>query len=451
MLEQDQARNISQQILKRCGSDPAEIVLIYKDHALTRFANNTIHQNVAELNNTIYLRLQQGKRRGLASSNRHDSDALDDLVARARVNASASPEVPEFLDFPDDSSRTLASAYDQQTADYSPESRADQVAITCRLAAAKGLNASGAFSSGTNAFSVANSNDLFTYHAISEADFQTVVMSEDSSGRAQASSWKVSDLDTETIGHEAINKAELGRNPRNIDPGDYPVILDPYVTDDLLDMLNMYGMGGQAILDGRSWMNDRIGEQVMSSRVTIWDDGHDTSGMPMPFDAEGVEKQKVSIVSKGVATSPVHDRSTGIKAGVESTGHAVPPYFPSFMHTLGPIGLNLFMAPGDASLEEMISSTKKGLYITRFWYTRLVHPRDCVVTGMTRDGVFMIEGGEIAYPVKNLRFTQSYVDALANVEMIGKDTCLLKSEYGSHAKLVPSLKLSGFNFTGVTV
>lgn len=451
MLEQDQARIVSKQILQRCGSDLAEIVLIHKDHALTRFANNTIHQNVAELNSTIYLRLQQGKRKGLASSNRHDSDALDDLVARARTNASASPEVPDFPGFQGESSRTLAPAYDQQTADYSPESRADQVAIICRLAAEKGLNASGAFSSGTNAFSVANSNDLFAYHAISEADFQTVVMSEDSSGRAQASSWKVTDLDIESIGREAINKAELGRNPRTIDPGDYPVILDPYVTDDLLDMLNMYGMGGQALLDGRSWMNDRIGEQVMSSKVNIWDDGHDTDGMPMPFDAEGVEKQTVFIVSEGVATSPVYDRSTGRKAGVESTGHAVPPHFPSFMHTLGPIGLNLFMAPGDAGLEEMISSTKKGLYITRFWYTRLVHPRDCIVTGMTRDGVFMIEGGEIAYPVKNLRFTQSYVDALANVEMIGKDTRLLKSEYGSHAKLVPSLKLSGFNFTGVTV
>jgi predicted Zn-dependent protease len=109
------------------------------------------------------------------------------------------------------------------------------------------------------------------------------------------------------------------------------------------------------------------------------------------------------------------------------------------------------MEPGEASLEEMISSTRKGLYITRFWYTRLVHPRDCVVTGMTRDGVYMIEQGEITYPVKNLRFTQSYVEALANVELIGNDVRLLKSEYGSYGKHVPALKLSGFNFTGATV
>ena len=451
MLEQDQARDLGQQVLKRCGKDPAEVVIIHKDHALTRFANNTIHQNVAELNNTVYLRLMQGKRKGMASSNRLDAAALDELVAHARANAAASSEDPDFPGFAEASSYVPVPANDQGTANLSPEARADSVAVVCRLADEKGLNASGAFSSGANAFCVANSYGLFAYHSISEADFQTVVMSADSSGRAQNSSWKVADIAPESIGREAINKAMLGRNPRDIEPGDFPVVLDPYVTEDLLNMLNMYGMGGQAVLDGRSWMNDRLGDQLMSPEVNIWDDGQDPDGMPVPFDAEGVPKQKVDIVSQGVATRPVHDRSTAAKADAESTGHAIPPYFPPFMHAIGPIGLNLFMEPGSTSLEDMISSTKKGLYITRFWYTRLVHPRDCVVTGMTRDGVFMVEQGEIAYPVKNLRFTQSYVDALANVESIGNETCLLKSEYGSHAKCVPAIKLGGFNFTGATV
>ena len=451
MLDQEQARNLSQEILKRCGKDPAEVVIVHKDHALTRFANNTIHQNVAELNNTVYLRLIVDQRRGMASSNRLDAGVLDDLVDRARANAAASPQEPDFPGFPEPGSYAHALAYDDLTADYSPEARADQVALLCRLAAEKSLNASGAFSSGASAFCIANSNELFAYHKISDADFQTVVMSADSSGRAQASSWKVADLDPESIGLEAIEKAELGRNPRDLDPGDYPVILDPYVTDDLLDMLNMYGMGGQAVLDGRSWMNDRIGEQVMSPQVSIWDDGHDPTGMPMPFDSEGVPKQRVEIVSQGVVKGPVHDRTTAPKAGTESTGHAIPPYFPPFLKAIGPIGLNLFMQPGDTSTEDMISSTSKGLYITRFWYTRLVHPRQCIVTGMTRDGVYMVEQGEIAYPVKNLRFTQSYVEALHNIEAIGRDTRLLKSEYGSHAKHVPALKLSGFNFTGATV
>ncbi len=197
MLEQDQARELSQKVLMRCGKDHAEVVIIQMDHALTRFANNTIHQNVSELNNTVYLRLLQGKRKGMASSNRLDDNALDELVARARANAGAIPEDPDFPGFAERSSYESAPAYDHPTAMYSPEARAEPVAVLCRLAKEKNLNASGAFSNGANAFCVANSHDLFAFHRVSEADFQTVVMSGDSSGRAQASSWKVADLDPE--------------------------------------------------------------------------------------------------------------------------------------------------------------------------------------------------------------------------------------------------------------
>ena len=450
MLDQDQARELTQGIINLCGKDSAELILIYKDHALTRFANNTIHQNVAELDFSVYLRLQLGKRVGKASTNHLDDKALEELIDHARANAAASPEDPDFPGFPEGSDYKPISAYDSPTANLSPAARADQVAIVCRLAEEKGLNASGAYSCGTNGFSVANSQGLFAFHLSTEADFQTVVMASDSSGRAQSSAWKVAEIDPESIAGEAIQKAESGQNPQIIQPGNYPVILDPYVTDDLLDMLNMSGMGGQMVLDGRSWMNDRIGDPIMSPQVNIWDDGLDPCGMPMPFDAEGTPKQKVDIISRGVAAGPVYDRATAVKAGTQSTGHALPPYFPSFLQDRGPLGLNLFMDSGKASLKEMISSTSKGLYITRFWYTRLVHPRDCIVTGMTRDGVFWVDQGEIAFPVKNLRFTQSYVDALANVESIGSDIRLIKSEYGSYAKRVPALKLGGFNFTGVT-
>ncbi len=451
MLERDQAKELSRQILTRCGKDPAELVLIHQEHALTRFANNSIHQNVAEHNLTIYLRLMLGKRRGMATTNRFDPAAIDELVLRARTNAAASPEDQQFPGLAEPGDYTPVDAHDQATASIAPDQRADQVAIVCQLAQAKRLNASGAFSTGVNGFCIANSQDLFAYHSLTEADFQTVIMAEDSSGRAQASAWKISDIDAEAIGREAIYKAEHGRNPRDIEPGNFPVILEPYATDDLLDMLNIHGMSGQMVLDGRSWMNERLGEQVMSPQVSIWDDGLNPEGMPMPFDLEGVPKQKVEIVSQGVAKSPVYDRSTAVKAGISSTGHAMPPNFPPFMQHIGPISLNLFMAAGETSLEEMIRSTQKGLYITRFWYTRLVHPRDCIVTGMTRDGVFMVENGEVAYPVKNLRFTQSYLEALANVETIGRETRLLKSRYGSYANHIPALKLSNFNFTGITV
>lgn len=451
MLERNQAQELSQQVLKRCGRDQAEVILVYIDQALTRFANNVIHQNVAENNLTVYLRLLVGKRPGMASTNRKDPVALDELVARAHNNAEASLEDPNFPGLAEPDDYTPVACFDNPTAEYSPHKRADQVGIVCRLAKEQGFNTSGTFSIGLNGFAVANTQGVFAYHSITEADFQSVVMTEDSSGRAQASSWKVSEINPESIGREAIEKARLGHKPRIIKPGEYPVILDPYATDDLLDMLNLYGMGGQTVLDGRSWMNDRLGEHVMSPYVSIWDDGLDPLGMPMPFDSEGVPKQKVEIVTQGEIKGPVYDRYTASKAETFSTGHALPPYLPPFLRSIGPIALNLFMAPGETSLDDMIQTTQQGLYITRFWYTRLVHPKECIVTGMTRDGVFMVENGEIAYPVKNLRFTQPYVRALANVESIGRDTRLLKSEYGTHAKYIPNLKLSSFKFTGVTV
>jgi predicted Zn-dependent protease len=211
-------------------------------------------------------------------------------------------------------------------------------------------------------------------------------------------------------------------------------------------MLAWIGMSAQSVQEERSWMNDRSGQQVMSPLVSIWDDGQDLAGYPMPFDFEGVPKQCVEVVKDGVIGSPVYDSYSARKEGRASTGHATPPGMG--LGTSFP--LNLFMAAGESSLDEMIQSTKRGLYIATFWYTRPMRPRDAVTTGMTRDGVFMIENGEITYPVKNLRFTQSYIQALADVEMVSRDRRLIIGEpFG--ASLVPALKIKAFNFTGSTL
>ncbi|MGD8371761.1 MAG: TldD/PmbA family protein [Syntrophobacterales bacterium] len=447
MLGRKKAEDICKDVLSRAGKDPAEVLLFFEDQSLTRFANNYIHQNVAERNATLIVRLLRGKRMGLATTNRLDRDGLDKLVERARANGNVSPEDPDYPGLPEPASYAAVDGFDQFTAEYSPEARARAVGEICRLTAEKGLNGSGVFSTGTNEVVVANSQNVFAYHCGTNADFQTVVISEDSSGRGQGSEWRVDNIPVESLGLEAIKKAEDGRNPRRVDPGEYTVVLTPYATEDILNMLNYYGMGAQPLLEGRSWMNDRLGEKVMSQLVDIWDDGVDSAGVPMPFDFEGVPKRRVNIVEEGVVKSPVFDRITAKKMGEETTGHALPPTMRSF----GPLATNLFMAPGTSSTEEMIKSTGRGLYVSRFWYTRLVHPRDCVITGMTRDGVFFIENGELAYPVKDLRFTQSYVEALARAEIVGRETRLLVSEFGGQATRVPALKINQFNFTGSTV
>lgn len=186
MLEQNHAQDLCQQVLKRCGKDPAEVVLVYKEQALTRFANNAIHQNVAEQNLTIYLRMLLGKRLGTASTNQHDPSALDELVSHARINAKASPEDPNYPGLAKPAYFSSIDCFDLPTAVYAPEKRADQVGVVCRLADENGLNASGAFTTGINGLTVSNTQDVFAHHTITEADFQTVVMAEDSSGRAQA-------------------------------------------------------------------------------------------------------------------------------------------------------------------------------------------------------------------------------------------------------------------------
>jgi PmbA protein len=181
--------------------------------------------------------------------------------------------------------------------------------------------------------------------------------------------------------------------------------------------------------------------------VSIIDDGLSAEGIPLPFDFEGVPKKVVPIVASGVVLTPVYDSFTaGREEGKQSTGHATPP---SPQGRFGPAPLNLFFRPGTANLDDMIKSTKFGLYITRFWYTRTVHPRDAVVTGMTRDGTFVIRDGEIAYPVKSLRFTQSYVDALKTTEATGSIPRLLRSGFGG-ATSVPAVKLGQFRFTSAT-
>jgi PmbA protein len=433
-------------ILRRSGAEQTEVIVMGTDEQLTRFANNEIHQNVSETNVTITVRVAQGKRVGIATTNDLSPDGLDRVVQMAQDVVTVQPENPNFPGFPDAPEADAISAFDDATAKYSPEGRARAVGVICQRAQQAGLNAAGAFSTAINELGVANSLGVLAYHAGTVADIVTVVMSEDSSGYASERAWQVGRLDIAAMGSEAVNKALKSQNPRDLEPGTYAVVLEPYASQDLLQMLGFTGMGALAYQEGRSWMNDRLDQQVMAPSISIWDDGLDTAGIPMPFDFEGAPKQHVDIIRRGIAVGPVYDTATAREEeNRTSTGHAVPP---AMAATYGPMALNLFMAPGDATLEDMVASTERGILITRFHYTRPVHPRDAVITGLTRDGTFLILDGEIAYPIKNLRYTQSYLSALAGTEMVGKNLKTLGSYIG--AERVPALKMGEFRFTGAT-
>jgi PmbA protein len=445
MLGEEKIREITAKVLGLSQADQTEVLVFSDDSQLTRFANSYIHQNVAERDVHVRVRAVMGKRIGVASTNDLSGESLEKLVETALEVAKLQLENPDFISLPEPSPIPEVKAFSEATSGFTPEARAQAVGAICGRAVENDLVASGAFSTSVQEIAVANSLGVFAYFPTTLADLKTVIMGDDSSGYGASTAWDVEQLDAETVGVEAVDKALRGRNPREIEPGRYTVILEEYATEDILEMLSYVGLGALAVQEGRSFMCDRFGEQIMDSAISLWDDGLDLRGLPLPFDFEGVPKRRVPLIENGIAMNVVYDSYTAGKEGKASTGHGLPA-----PNTFGPLPINMFMAPGQATLEEMIASTDRGILVTRFWYTRPVHPKLAIITGMTRDGTFLIEKGEVAYPVKNLRFTQSYLDALASVEMVGRTTKLVRSDFELNGNHVPALKLGEFEFTGAT-
>ncbi len=446
MLGEAEARKVVLDALARSSADQTELVLLAWSGALTRFANNTIHQNVVEHDVQVLVRVAVGKRVGCAVTNRLQQDAVAQAMEQAQAAAQAAPEQPDFPGFPHPQPVEPLGGFDEAVAAASPDWRAGQVQAFLRLMGSEAV-AAGALETGVHEVTVANSQGVLCYHAGTRLHFHTVVHVDGGSGYAERSSWRLEGFDAVSDGRPALERARKAVRPREVAPGTYPVVLDPYAVQDVVGWLVYAGAGALAVQEGRSWMNGRIDTPALSERVTIWDDGRDLEGIPAPFDFEGVPKQRVVLVDRGVPKGPVYDTQTAAREGRPSTGHALPRAWPETA-SLGPIPTNVFVAPQDETMEQLLEGMDRGLYITRFWYTRLVHPRDCVVTGMTRDGVFWVERGEVAYPVRNLRFTQGYVQALASVNGVGAETRLLGDRFGAYR--VPALRIAEFTFTGVT-
>jgi predicted Zn-dependent protease len=243
-----------------------------------------------------------------------------------------------------------------------------------------------------------------------------------------------------------VNKALRSSNPTDIVPGSYTVILEEDAVADMLFTLGYLGFGALAVQEGRSFMGGRFGDQITGENISIWDDGHDPRGLMLPFDFEGVPKQRVVLINRGIAEGVVYDSFTASREeGKVSTGHSLPA-----PNTFGPYPMHLFMAPGQSTKEDMLASTERGIWVTRFHYTNPVHPIKTVLTGMTRDGTFLIEEGRITRPLTNLRFNQSILEAFGQAEMLGSELKLVKSDWGSTAACVPAAKLHSFRFTGGT-
>ena len=446
MIGKAQLKAVADTVLAAAEADQTEVLVSGEDLALTRFAANTIHQNVSETNVSIRVRSVIGKKIGVASNNDGSEASLKGLVRKAEKIALLQQDNPDFTSLPEPLPIQEVQAYSESTAKCSAETRAKGVGSILELARGGGLIASGAFSTGTSETMIANSLGVSAYHCGTMATVMSVIMSNDSSGYAASVAQDVIDLDPAVIGRIAMDKAIHSKNPTSIEPGAYTVILEEEAVANMLFFLGYLGCGALAVQEGRSFMSGRMGEKVTGDNITIWDDALDPRGIMMPFDFEGVPKQKVMLIENGVARSAVYDTATAAREpGKVSTGHSLPA-----PNATGPIPINLFMKPGTSTKEEMIASTKRGIWVTRFHYTNPVHPVKTLLTGMTRDGTFLIENGKISRPLKNLRFTQSILEAFTNAVSLSKFPKVIKLDFGNFGLSVPAAKINGFQFTGAT-
>ncbi|MFP5343665.1 MAG: TldD/PmbA family protein [Candidatus Limnocylindria bacterium] len=427
----------------RAGADEAEALVMAEDAALTRFANSQIHQNVAETNVSINLRVAIGRRIGVASSGRTDDEGLRRLAERAVAMARVVEELPDWAGLPEPTPiEDVPAGYAPATASASPELRAEGVRAVIAATDAASVTAFGSFSTGTETTGVANSKGVRVAGTRTGAQLLTVSMGPGGgTGYAESAAVDATALDAAAIGRESAAKARATADAIAIEAGDYPVVLEEYAVVDLLDMLGYLGFSALAVQEERSFVE--IGARIGSDLMTIVDDGHDPAGLPMAFDYEGVAKQRVTLVEAGICRGVVYDAQTAARDGVASTGHGLPAPNP-----YGPFPMNAMMAAGDVPRDDLIRGLDRGLLVTRFHYTNPVHPKLAIITGMTRDGTFLVEDGRIVAPVKNLRFTQSYLAAAAGVVAASRERRTLKGFLGG--VVVPALRLESWAFTGTT-
>jgi len=443
MMDKERIREALQTAIDYSTADQLEVLASSSTRALTRFSNNYVHQNVSETNMSISIRAVIDKKIGYASTNRLDRDSIKATVDKAIEIAGHRPPDPDFKSLPSPKPIVERDEVAQTTVSFTPEDRVNAIRKLVNVISPRNLTAAGAFSTGYTTLGVANTLGVNAVGTLSEAELKTVVMSETSSAFGSAVAINVEDIDIEKIALEAEEKAVQGQNPVDLKPGVYTVILEPNAVADMISFMAFAGFGALSMEEGRSFMKDKIGAQIIHPSISIWDDALDPHQIGLSFDFEGMPKQKVTFIENGIAKGVCYDSYTANKEGKESTGHALPA-----PNVYGPLPLNLIVAEGDSSLEQMIETSERAILVSRFHYTNLEDPLRTVLTGMTRDGTFLVEDGEIKSAVKNLRFTQSILEALKKVELVSKNRQLKEAILG--ASYVPWLKISEFNFTGAT-
>ena len=433
---------VSQAALELPGVDGVEVLFTHEWGALTRFAKSEIHQSTFREDTGLRVRVVTKDRVGVSASNDFSPEGARKAAEQAREIAENSapdqlwPGLAPKADVP------AGGSFDEATADSTPQDRASTVAALIARCA-DGFTAAGAFETQAVEVGVANTEGQVCWAPSTQASLTTVVTGgEGGNGFAETFAGSTAEIDPASIGKRATDKAVASQNPKLLEPGNHVVVLEPSAVSTLVGFLAWIGFAGRHYIEGRTCLSGKAGQKVTAETVSIWDDATDPGTLGLPFDFEGVPRRRVDLIKDGVFLDAVYDLRTAKQAGTKTTGHGLPSPNPE-----GPFPLNMFMATGDATVEDMVAATERGVLVTRFHYSNVVNPVESSITGMTRDGTFLIENGEITGPVMNFRFTQSILEALSEVSMIGRAS-ELASEFFFSASRVPALKIERFNFSG---
>ncbi|MBL7192012.1 TldD/PmbA family protein [bacterium] len=444
MFDKAEIKKLLEKIIENSPAEETEVIFTGGMDAATRFSDGVITQNVELNNRSISVRVIDKGRTGRFMSNRINDEEIYKSAEKAMEIAAVQTPDAEILPLPTPQEyRTIDSFY-RFTVEFPAAGRTELISQAVRKCRKNDLSAAGIFAAGGDAAALANSQGVFCFQQYSDVEFNISASGDDVSGWCAGFARDVDKLDTKSIVKTAIRKALDSQSPKSIEPGCYTVIFESAAAAEFLMFMGWEGFGAVNFLESKSFLSGKIGEKVLSENITIIDDAYHPLNLGLPFDFEGIPRKAVTIIENGVVKSVVWDRHTAKMGGTESTGHALPQPNP-----LGPLPLNLRMEGGDSSLREMIESTDKGILVTRLHYSNILNPVKLDMTGMTRDGTFMIEKGEIAYPIKNMRYTQGIVQALNRVEALSKEVEYHQAFFGG-GMVTPAMKIAGFHFSSGT-
>ena len=438
-------RSITTQIFRIAKSLGLPEVEVHVDEvidALTRFANNAIHQHVAEHGLTVSLRVALDGRTARVTTNRTEEDSLRAALESAASLASSQPKDAGLLPPPAKQKYHAVRRFSAPTAALSAEARARAVKNACSLAEKNGQIAAGIFSSGQSQSVLANSRGLFAPYRQTQAEFSVTMQQGSATSWAKANSADFRAFDPLKLSRIASEKAARAENPIELAPGRYTVILEPAAVLDLVGFL-FYDFSATAVRDQRSCFSGRLGKPLLGKNITVTDDVYHPEQLGAPFDGEGIPRQRVTLVDAGVPQNLVYSRRSAKKAAKPPTGHGF-----ALPNEYGEAPMNLVVSGGKSSIPEMIASTDRGLLVTRLWYVREVDPYEKIMTGMTRDGLFLVEKGKVTQAVRNFRFNQSILQMLGNVQSLGAAHRATAEE--SFEMVIPPMKISDFHFSEVT-